>query len=173
MKINDALNILELSGQSAADEIKKAYRRAAFKYHPDRNPAGLEMMKIINQAWEVLKDMTSAENTASSEDGLKYAEAVNNALNAILDLVGLDIEVCGNWIWIGGDTKTHKNALKTAGFRYAPKKQRWYFRPAEWKSRKRRGEMDMDTIRASYGADHINTRERKQDDERDTAQLAF
>ena len=32
------------------------YRQAALKFHPDRNPAGAEMMKIINAAYDVLKD---------------------------------------------------------------------------------------------------------------------
>ena len=32
------------------------YRAADLKYHPDKNPAGAEMMKLINAAFEVLKD---------------------------------------------------------------------------------------------------------------------
>ena len=56
MDIRDACKILELSGIVSAEEIKKAYRRACMKYHPDRNPSGEHMMKLINAAYDVLRD---------------------------------------------------------------------------------------------------------------------
>jgi len=42
MKISDAANILSLSGDITTELVKTAYRRASAKYHPDRNPAGLD-----------------------------------------------------------------------------------------------------------------------------------
>lgn len=44
MNIKDALSILGCSAAANQDAIKAAYRKACIKYHPDRNPAGLEMM---------------------------------------------------------------------------------------------------------------------------------
>ena len=40
MKIQDAAKILNVSGHVTPKDIKAAYRKAAMKYHPDRNPAG-------------------------------------------------------------------------------------------------------------------------------------
>jgi molecular chaperone DnaJ len=51
--------ILEILPYASSIEIKKAYRRLAFRYHPDLNPdkpLSEEQFKEISQAYEVLKD---------------------------------------------------------------------------------------------------------------------
>ena len=48
MNTRDAAKILGLSGEVTPDLVTAAYRRAAMRYHPDRNPAGEEMMKAID-----------------------------------------------------------------------------------------------------------------------------
>ena len=57
MNINEALNLLNLSQNVTKEEIKKAYKKMAIKYHPDRNPAGAEVMKAINAAFEFLSGL--------------------------------------------------------------------------------------------------------------------
>ncbi|KXV59795.1 molecular chaperone DnaJ [Acetobacter senegalensis] len=55
----DYYELLEVSRTASADEIKKAYRKMAMKYHPDRNPGDEEAeakFKDVNQAYDVLKD---------------------------------------------------------------------------------------------------------------------
>ena len=51
---------LGVSEQSSADEIKKAYRKLARKYHPDINKdeSAVDKFKEINAAYEVLSDST-------------------------------------------------------------------------------------------------------------------
>ncbi len=57
-KTKDYYEILEVKSEASAQEIKEAYRKLAFQYHPDRNPetASLEKMKEINEAYAVLSD---------------------------------------------------------------------------------------------------------------------
>jgi hypothetical protein len=149
MQIRDALSILNLHQHPITlDDIKMAYRRAAAKYHPDHNPAGLEMMKLVNIAYDTLKDYEG--DIESPENSNDYGEALNAALNAIVGL-GLDIEICGAWIWVSGDTRSHKEILKAAGYLWAPIKKRWYFRPEAYKSRNRQS-WSMDKIRDAYGS---------------------
>lgn len=151
MNIQDACKILGLSGAITKEAVKMAYRRACMQYHPDRNPSGEHMMKMVNAAYAVLEDYEGEADV--EEHAADYGEALNRALNAIAGL-GFDIEVCGAWIWLTGDTRPYKELLKQQGFRWAPKKLRWFYRPEDYKSHSR-GKWSMDQIRDKYGSDKV------------------
>jgi len=55
----DYYQILGLNKDASQEQIKAAYRKLAFQYHPDRNkedPAAAEKMKELNEAYAVLSD---------------------------------------------------------------------------------------------------------------------
>lgn len=158
MNQHDALKVLGLAGDVTLELIKKAYKQACSQYHPDKNPAGLEMMKLVNVAYGVLK---SFDGTASiSAASACYGEEVLSALNQII-FFGLTIEICGAWVWISGDTKPHKDTLKSAGFCWAPKKLCWYFKPSDTKRSRSFGNYSMEKIRCKYGSQQVDSKVRR------------
>src|SRR3546814_2372761 len=59
MSKRDYYEVLGVSRDAGDDELKKAYRRCAMKYHPDRNPgdaSAIESFKECKEAYEVLSD---------------------------------------------------------------------------------------------------------------------
>ncbi len=59
MEDKDYYKILGVSKDASEEEIKKAYRKTAMQYHPDRNPENKEAeekFKIASEAYEVLRD---------------------------------------------------------------------------------------------------------------------
>lgn len=158
MNINEALNILNLSGTVTKEEITKAYKKMAIKYHPDRNPAGAEVMKAINAAFEFLSNLESETFThTDSENAYNFSEELESIIKELKNLSGIIIEICGNWIWVSGNTKAHKDTLKALGCFWANQKKKWYYRPSEHKSRKHAKSWEMDEIRAKYGSSTFTT----------------
>ena len=146
MLIKDALNLLKPES-TTLDAIKTAYRRASSKFHPDKG-GSTQMMQAINEAYEVL---CAADHIEQPESFTDYADELSEAINSIINLPGLDVELCGSWLWISGDTKTHKDILKANGFKFAPKKAMWSFHPTGFKSYGR-GKASIDEIRGKYGS---------------------
>lgn len=165
MKVQDALNLLNLNGESfTQEEIKIAYKKASIKYHPDRNVAGAEMMKAINAAYDFLKTLGEKVNSSSEQEFTDYAEELNEILQKLfaLGLPDIEIEVCGNWLWVGNTKKEYGpqlNKKEGIGLAWAPKKKKWYFRPADYKKTSRK-EYSMTQIRDMHGSQVLNNYKR-------------
>ncbi len=77
MEFIDYYRILEIDKKASADDIKKAYRKLARKYHPDLNPNDKEAetkFKQINEANEVLSDPEKRKKYDQYGKDWKHAE---------------------------------------------------------------------------------------------------
>ena len=69
-EIVKARNLLGLGEYATLKQVKKAYRKKAFQYHPDREGKGVqgeEMMKELNWAYKLLMDYCTNYNYSFKE----------------------------------------------------------------------------------------------------------
>ena len=75
MAKRDYYEVLGVDKKASADDIKRAYRRLAIKYHPDKNPGDKEAeakFKECAEAYEVLSDTRQTQRYDQfGHDGLR------------------------------------------------------------------------------------------------------
>lgn len=137
------------------DELKKAYRRLAMQHHPDRGGTK-EAMQAINAEYEKLFAVLKDKHNAAADDYHKTTEAPEEFIEIIdklMSLDGLEIELCGSWLWIGGNTRENKDALKAMGCYWSSNKKLWYWRhPEDGCYRRGKKSKTMSEIRTKYGS---------------------
>ena len=136
------------------DELKAEYRRLAMKHHPDRG-GDVETMKAINAEHDALFEILKKQHNDSADEyhqTTETAEEFREVIAALLKLDGLTVELCGCWLWISGNTREHKEALKAAGCRWSKQKMMWYWRHPEDKRSYYRSKSTMSDIRQKYGS---------------------
>lgn len=140
------------------EELKAEYRRLVKIHHPDRG-GDLETMKQVNNEYAAAFERLKAQHNETHDADHQTTETPEEFMEIIdklLKLDGLDIELCGSWLWIGGNTREHKDTLKAAGCRWSNNKKLWYWRHEEDGHRWSRGKKSIGEIRAKYGSQHIS-----------------
>ncbi|MEG2178499.1 MAG: DnaJ domain-containing protein, partial [Bacteroidales bacterium] len=77
MSKRDYYEVLGVDKNASADEIKKAYRKLALKYHPDRNPDDKNAEELFKEAAEAY-DVLSTPDKKSRYDQFGHAGMSNN-----------------------------------------------------------------------------------------------
>ena len=134
------------------EALKVEYRKLAFLHHPDRG-GNVEVMKMVNAEYdEVLKNLANTANEEVNE--MEFAENFKEVIDRLMKCDGLEIEICGSWLWVTGATKLYVDLFKELGFRWRSKKLAWSLGDS---AKKHKGETSMDQIRGTYGSQIIKS----------------
>lgn len=145
------------------EELKQQYKKLAFKNHPDMG-GSTEAMQEINSEYEILcKELATVHKNAEGEyyrspaDKAEAPEEFIEIIDKLIRMDGIEVELCGSWLWVTGDTKPHKDELKEMKFRWSSNKSAWYFHHGAFR---KKGEkiLSLDEIRGMYGSEKFAAR---------------
>lgn len=116
------------------EDLKRQYFALAKKLHSDITGGSDEAMKTLNAEYSELqkrlKDIHKSVKEDSKDEVYTAKTPTNeapedfiNIIKFLLSLKGLDVELCGRWIWITGETKAHKDLLKEMGCKWCSNKK--------------------------------------------------
>lgn len=106
--MQDPYKVLGVSEAATDDEVKKAYRKLAAKYHPDLNPGDKlaeQKMQEVNNAYDQIKDIRSGKATSSNYYGNSSANYGGYQYGGTYSAYGSDFEEDSN-----GYSRTYVNA---------------------------------------------------------------
>lgn len=157
------------------EELKSKYRNLALKHHPDKG-GSTEIMQEINNQYE--RKFEQVKNVHVNVKGETYEKEVDEVpedfielINNLVKIPDIEIEIIGSFVWLGGNTKPHKEQIKALGFKFSGNKSMWYKAPKGYKKKSRK-QYTMDEIRDDFGVRyHKKTKKKTQGYDRETEQL--
>lgn len=139
------------------EEIKAHYRRLAMSNHPDKG-GDLRVMQEINDEYvAALKRCDGRTSTGSDgkEHTYRYDEKVEGEVISKIDellkarLADVHIDLIGTWIWVTGNTKPVKDALKGMGCKWHSVRECWFWNAQPWRGG--RSKSSLGALAAKYG----------------------
>jgi hypothetical protein len=138
------------------DEVKETYRKLAKEHHPDLGGDVVTMQTINKEYAYVCANILKGSGMSAEEtdNELKLSEEYREAIEKIIHLPNIQVEIVGFWIWITGNTYPVRKELHEAKYIFAGKKKAWYYRAEKYKTTG--GKKDLDEIRSKYGSKVVN-----------------
>ena len=154
------------------EELRRQYKELLKKHHPD-NGGNVSDMQELNSEYDrlfkLLKDKhenrsgNTTDNTANNESAYSQNmydwendKALREALQKIINFDGIEITICGQWIWVSGNTYSYRKELKDSGFKWASQKKMWYWRSETFRKKSRKS-LSMEEIQSYYGSTKVQT----------------
>jgi len=152
------------------EELRRQYKDLLKKFHPDNANGSTEATQEINAEYDrlfkALKDRHESKTTDSKDgnaktdfNNMKYDftedAKLREVLQQIITFEGINIEICGCWIW-AFNSYEYRKELKELGFKYAGQKKAWYWHSDAFRKKSHKT-LSMEDIRNYYGSTEVET----------------
>ena len=156
-KFTTLSGLFDTSIISDIDSLKKEYFKLAKKYHPDAGGTTAQFQQLNAEYENLLKRLLQGSGLTSDQraNELQLDEAMRAVIDQLIGLEGLDVQIVGKWIWIGGQTYPVRNELKKAGLIFIKKQgvPYWVYKGVESRGR---GDLTIEEIKSKYGAKKVD-----------------
>lgn len=155
------------------EELRRQYKSLLKRFHPDNANGSTEATQEINAEYDrlfkVLKDKHESKSDKTA-DGTAHKESeysknmydwendkmLREVLQKIINFDGIEIIICGQWLWVSGNTYAYKKELKEIGFKWASQKKQWFWHGEAFKKKSRKT-LSMEEIQSYYGSTKVQT----------------
>jgi len=145
------------------EDLKRQYHKLIMKHHPDKG-GNVEDMKEINAEYDMffeqLKNVhenANGDTYKSNTEPTETPEEFKHIISRLISIEGIQIEICGSWIWITGNTYPNKNILKELHFGFSRSKKAWYYHSEPYHKRGKKT-FTLNEIRDLYGSEVVKSR---------------
>ena len=153
------------------EELRRQYRDLLRKYHPDNANGSTQATQEINAEYDklfkVLKNRHESKSADNKESNTKTDfnanmydwendKALRETLQKIINFNGIEITICGQWLWVSGNTYSYKKELKEIGFKWASQKKMWFWHSENFRKKSRKT-LSMEEIQNYYGSTKVKT----------------
>jgi len=161
MNTEKAKKYIEVDGDLNVETLTKAYKKAIFKHHPDHGGTSESFIELQNAYAYLMHELKYPTKKYSSDT--KQVEDImahysQELIYKIMELIekfatndDININIIGNWIWLDGTTKPHKDMIKSLGFKFSKNKTAWYWHGGTYRRFGGKKDYSMDEIAYRHG----------------------
>lgn len=142
----------ELEKAVNLEELKKAYRKLAIKFHPDHfGGDGGEFIKLQETFEKLFNQLKNSDSKAWAHK--ETPSEFMDLINKLMEFADLEIEQVGGWLYVSGKgTFNAKESLKELKFWWSSKHKAWIYSGPNGKTQRRATKVNP---RKVYGSQKI------------------
>ena len=137
------------------EQLRKEYHQLCLAMHPDKG-GNHDMFVEMQAEYTLLLPGAIAGENIDRGFTVAHEKDIMDMIEKMMNISNIIIDICGSWLWVGGNTWAVHQQLKDLGFKFSGKKKMWHWSPYR-SAGKRRGRYTMEQIYSKFGRETVET----------------